>query len=192
MPDEGFLRRWSRRKTESRLGQALPAEPLQPVPEEAAPQVPGAALPADAGARVAGAVAPAAEPPLPTMADVAGLTPDSDYSAFVARGVDLVVRRSALKKLFADPHFNTMDGLDIYIDDYTRASPLSETMLASLRHAARLFERAADEDDAAPVQDEVAVVAPAAAVAEQAADPAPGDDPRHQQHPQHPPETETR
>lgn len=193
MPDEGFLRRWSRRKTESRLGQEAPAEPLQPLPEpEDRPQPAVAAAPADAReADAADAVDAAAALPLPTMDDVARLTRDSDYSAFVARGVDMAVRRSALKKLFADPHFNAMDGLDIYIDDYSKPSPLSETMLASLRHAARLFERVAGEEVAAPAQDDV-VAAAAAAVPEQAVDSASGGDPQDQQTPTTPPETETR
>jgi hypothetical protein len=33
------------------------------------------------------------------------------------------VRNAALKKLFTDPHFNVMDGLDVYIDDYGKPDP---------------------------------------------------------------------
>ena len=29
-----------------------------------------------------------------------------------------------MKKLFSDPHFNVMDGLDTYIDDYGKPDPL--------------------------------------------------------------------
>lgn len=138
LADEGFLRRWARRKTEVQTGAA-------PLPEEPAP----AAVPA---------LADAATPvvPLPTMDDVARLTRDSDFSAFVARGVDAAVRRTALKTLFADPHFNTMDGLDVYIGDYTAPSPLSEAMLASLAHAKQVLRRAVDAvaDDADPPPDD--------------------------------------
>ena len=49
------------------------------------------------------------------------------------------MQRAALKKLFSDPHFNTMDGLDIYMGDYTRASPLPATMRSALKHAQNLF-----------------------------------------------------
>jgi hypothetical protein len=43
-----------------------------------------------------------------------------------------------------------MDKLDIYIDDYTQASPVSAAMLASLSHAKSVFMRAVgDEEDAA-------------------------------------------
>ena len=57
-----------------------------------------------------------AEPPL-TLADVERLGRDSDYSRFVARDTDPTVQRAAMKKLFSDPHFNVMDGLDTYIGD---------------------------------------------------------------------------
>ncbi|GIZ50252.1 hypothetical protein NCCP691_02660 [Noviherbaspirillum aridicola] len=69
------------------------------------------------------------------MEDVRMLAPDSDFSRFVARSVDPDVRRSALRTLFSDPHFQQMDGLDIYIDDYTRPSPLPPEMVAALWHA---------------------------------------------------------
>jgi len=128
LADEGFLRRWARRKTEVRTGAVR-------VPEEPAP----VAVPA---------VVDAAPPvPLPTMDDVARLTRDSDFSAFVARGVDAAVRRTALKKLFADPHFNSMDRLDVYIDDYTKPSPVSEAMLASLTHAKQALQKVAEAMD---------------------------------------------
>jgi hypothetical protein len=137
MADEGFLRRWARRKTEARSG-------IEPLPEAAAPvedlPVPVVEAPA---------VAPA-DVPLPTMDDVARLTGDSDFSAFVTRGVDAAVRRTALKKLFADPHFNAMDGLDVYIDDYTKPSPVTEAMLASLQHAKQVFKSAVDALDHGP------------------------------------------
>jgi hypothetical protein len=34
-----------------------------------------------------------------------------------------------MKKMFSDPHFNVMDGLDIYIDDYTKPDPIPMEML---------------------------------------------------------------
>jgi hypothetical protein len=95
---------------------------------------------------VAGAPAPeAVKPPVEqkpalTMDDVAALTPDSDFSAFVARGVDENVKRSAMKKLFSDPHFNVMDGLDIYIEDYNKFEPIPPEMLALLNHAKNLLD----------------------------------------------------
>jgi hypothetical protein len=78
--------------------------------------------------------------PLPTLEDVERLTPDSDISRFMARGVDEAVKRSALKKLFSDPHFNVMDGLDVYIGDYNRYVPIPPQMLAMLQHAKSLLD----------------------------------------------------
>jgi len=80
-----------------------------------------------------------ATPSLPTLEDVEKLTHDSDFSAFMGKGVDESVKRSAMKKLFSDPHFNIMDGLDVYIDDYSKFEPISPALLASLNHAKALL-----------------------------------------------------
>ncbi|HEU5295112.1 MAG TPA: DUF3306 domain-containing protein, partial [Burkholderiaceae bacterium] len=90
-----------------------------------------------------------APPPAPlTMDDVAGLTRDSDFSRFVAPGVDGDVKNAALKKLFGDPRFNVMDGLDVYIDDYSKPDPLP---LASIRKMAQAaFLGLAEAPPAAP------------------------------------------
>jgi hypothetical protein len=149
MTDEGFLRRWARRKTEARSGIEPLAEPLAPVADMPVADMPVADMPAP----VAEVPAPA-DVPLPTMDDVARLTSDSDFSAFVARGVDAAVRRTALKKLFADPHFNAMDGLDVYIDDYTKPSPVSEAMLASLEHAKNALRRVVEAVDEPPAAED--------------------------------------
>ena len=125
--DSPFLSRWSRRKAQAREGlpvqtEALPLETLQPLP-----------LPPTAPIEEQPANAPAVEaPPALTLNDVALLTRESDYAAFVARGVTPEVKNAALKKLFADPHFNIMDGLDTYIDDYNKADPLPEGMLRQM------------------------------------------------------------
>jgi hypothetical protein len=159
MSREGFLRRWARRKTEVREGRAPEPRPPEPAPlAEASPDA--VAAPLDATAFGAAPPVPVLVPPqaaaeparqLPTLEDVAALDADSDFSAFVARGVDQAVRRSALKKLFADPHFKVMDRLDVYIDDYTKPSPVSEAMLASLEHAKSVFMKMVeDEPEADP------------------------------------------
>ena len=64
----------------------------------------------------------------PTLDDVARLTPESDYSAFAAPGVDEQVRNQALRKLFlSDPHFQQSDGLDVAVDEVVQLaqSPLA-------------------------------------------------------------------
>lgn len=136
MSDESFLSRWSRRKAAERRGEPE-AEAATP-PAEVAPVVVAEVPPAE----------PAPEAPPLTLEDAAKLTPADDFSPFVAHGVDEAVKRAALKKLFADPHFNVMDGLDTYIDDYSQPDPIPPDMLRELRHVAemRLFEPLDDEE----------------------------------------------
>ena len=137
---DGFLGRWSRRKQD-----VLAGKPVQdPPPPAPAPQV---AAPAPAPvATVAAPAAPAPPapelPPPPTLADAEALTPASDFKPFVARAVSPEVRNLAMKKLFADPHFNVMDGLDIYIGDYTQPDPLPAGMLRKMAsaHALGFFD----------------------------------------------------
>jgi hypothetical protein len=139
MSHEGFFRRWSRLKTQGgaeevqpEAGQALVIE-LPPV-AQTTPHPPVEPAPLEESPRA-----------LPTLDDVARLDANSDFSAFVTNGVDKAVQRLAMKKLFSDPHFNIMDGLDIYIDDYTKADPIPAAMLASLQHTRSLFPRTADD-----------------------------------------------
>jgi hypothetical protein len=124
--DSGFLSRWARRKAESRRGVAEPPPPtvIDPPAPPASVADTRPMLPAEPGAHTAVAAEPATAVPPPTLDDVAGLTRDSDYARFVTRDVDPGVRNAAMKKLFSDPHFNVMDGLDVYIDDYNTPDPL--------------------------------------------------------------------
>lgn len=123
--DYGFFARWSRRKVQQREQREMPAPEAPP----AAPVVPPAAVPA-AAVDAAPEPTPAEAPP--TLEEAAALTPASDFTRFVARDVAPEVKNAALKKLFADPQFNLMDGLDIYIDDYGKPDPLPEGMLRQL------------------------------------------------------------
>ena len=81
---------------------------------------------------------------------LAELGPDSDFTVFLKQEVSEVVRRQAMKTLFADPHFNVMDGLDIYIDDYSIDDPIPAEMLASLQQM-RSFVEAPPTEAAAAV-----------------------------------------
>lgn len=146
--DDFFLSRWSRRKAQAQRGPH--PEPEPPAPETVPTAVAPAALAAAAEAAAVPATAsPAAReapeahepparpqaPPPPTLDDVARLTRDADFSRFVARDVDTPVRHAALKKLFSDPQFNVMDGLDVYIDDYGRPDPLPASLLRKMVQA---------------------------------------------------------
>ena len=129
--DSSFLSRWSRRKAAVREGQPVPAEPVL-APDAAPVAVTVAKVP----------TAPPADPQeaalRPTLADVALLQPGDNIARFVARGVDETVKRAALKTLFADPHFNVMDGLDTYIDDYGKPDPIPLDVLRRLTQSETL------------------------------------------------------
>jgi hypothetical protein len=71
----------------------------------------------------------------PDLPALDSLNFESDFGAFMRAKVDEGVRRAALKKLFNDPRFNIMDGLDVYIDDYSKEDPIPPGMLAQLQHA---------------------------------------------------------
>jgi hypothetical protein len=126
MAADEFFARWARRKSDA---------PHDPAPAPAA----------DASTTATRTVADASQiddskaKPLPSLEDVANLGHDSDYSVFMASGVDEAVKRSAMKKLFTNPHFNIMDGLDIYIGDYNKFEPITPEILAALNHAKALL-----------------------------------------------------
>lgn len=125
MAAEEFFARWAKKNAESaKTSEDLPAQGANEL-------VPDKAASAD--------VAPEQQP-LPTMDDVAKLTHDSDYSGFMAQGVDESVKRSAMKKLFTDPHFNIMDGLDVYIEDFNKFEPMTPAFIAGLSHAKGLMD----------------------------------------------------
>jgi hypothetical protein len=68
------------------------------------------------------------------------LTIDSDFSPFMQAGVDEDLKRNALRKLLRDPQFNVMDGLDVYIDDYSKPSPLEPELARTLMQARYIFD----------------------------------------------------
>ncbi|MCX7894085.1 MAG: DUF3306 domain-containing protein, partial [Burkholderiales bacterium] len=86
--------------------------------------------------------------PLPPLESLKGL--ESDYKAFMQPGVAEDVKRAAIKKLFADPKFNVMDGLDVYIDDYTQFEPLPAEMLGKIAAVKHLFRSPEPERPAEP------------------------------------------
>ncbi len=136
--DNGFFSRWSRRKVKAREGE--PTEPaLAPVPADVPAEMAEPALvsPDKQAEGVSTEGAPPA-PALPTLTDVEALTHESDFARFVAPEVHGEVRNAALKKLFTDPHFNVMDGLDTYIGDYNTPDPLPASVLKKMAQSAYL------------------------------------------------------
>jgi hypothetical protein len=118
-PEPFSLKRWSQRKRAA--AREMSATPV-PAPANGVPAATNVAEPA--------ATAPPAEAaPLPP---VESLTFESDFSAFMQPKVAEDTKRAALRKLFSDPSFNVMDGLDIYVGDYTQPDPMPAGMLEKL------------------------------------------------------------
>lgn len=127
--DEPFLARWSRLKAQAREREERDAT-QDASSHEAAPTTSAEA-------------APAGEPAPPvSLPDLDELDQESDYSAFLAQGVDAALRKRALRKLFHSPKFNAFDGLDTYRDDFTSFPALGDIVTADMRHQ---IERAARE-----------------------------------------------
>jgi hypothetical protein len=103
-------------------------------------------------------------PPLPP---VESLTFESDFRAFLQPHVAEDLKREALKKLLHDPRFNVMDGLDVYIDDYSIPSPLEPAVARALVSARYIFDPPSTRLNAQGHVEEI----PAAEAA------APGEDP---------------
>lgn len=135
----GFLSRWSRRKVEDRQGIA-PTDTNRTDSGASLPPPIGPSEPDDdsKNANASGAQLKQA----PSMADVQSLTQDGDYTQFMTSEVAPEVKNAAMKKLFADPHFNVMDRMDVYIDDYGQADPLPVAVLRQMASAKflNLFE----------------------------------------------------
>ena len=55
-----------------------------------------------------------------------------DFTPFMQAKVPQALKQQALKALFKEPHFNVMDGLDTYIDDYTVFEPITPEVMATL------------------------------------------------------------
>ena len=180
---DGFLSRWARRKAHARSGIDAPAEdPASAVTvPEATARRPTAAAAAPPGAVESGAPAPAPSPivestPLPTMEDVARLTRSSDFASFVQPGIDPGVSNAAMKKLFSDPRYNVMDGLDTYIGDYHTPDPIPLAMLRQMNQSKFLglfdVEDERAEGTIAAAADGTDRVGPAAAESEPVSSPA--------------------
>ena len=124
------LRRWSNRKRAAKMTDNAAAREDEVAPARSLPPV--------ATAAATGAVEPPA-PVAPELPPVESLTMQSDFVPFFKPDVAPALKRAALKKLFADPHFNVMDGLDVYIDDYSKPDPISADLVKQLVQARYIF-----------------------------------------------------
>lgn len=156
MSGESFLSRWSKKKVESRTEEAAKSErssavtPTLPVPSgQTAPPEDAPVRTSSPASAVAAGASPPSRPGQPTqepLPPIESLTHESDFRPFLKADVDPQLKNQALKTLFKDPHYNIMDGLDTYIDDYSKPDPIPESMLRQLNQSKmlRLFE---DEEE---------------------------------------------
>jgi hypothetical protein len=111
---EAFLSRWSRLKkagSDTEVAQPLPVTP----PVEAEKPVIHAAQ-----------NAPISDEIVQNLPPIDSLNSESNYAAFMQPKVPDALKRQALKKLFTEPQFNVMDGLDVYVDDYSISVPIPD------------------------------------------------------------------
>lgn len=144
---ERFLARWSRLKQDQApTGSAPSAAPVAASTTTAALRAPQA-----------GEQEP---PPLPPLEE---LTPESDFSAFMAPKVSDALRRAALKKLFRHPEIDLPDMFEPFSGDWTSGAPMAADMLAQLHEArAALLRRCSPNADVEPEP----IAAPALEVSE--------------------------
>lgn len=121
--DAGFLIRWSRRKRAIAAGAPLP-EPVVAAPP--------------ASVEDATTDAPLLDPALLNFVD--------DFTPYLKARVAPALKKAALKKLFSDPSFNEIDGLDVYLEDYNLVPDLSAADLALLKHAKTVLRPARQAD----------------------------------------------
>ncbi|MBC7622639.1 MAG: DUF3306 domain-containing protein [Aeromicrobium sp.] len=162
MSEGGLFSRWAKRKQDvaaQNASESIPSAPSALGNETVAPtlQVDGAV-----DERIGASGSTVQPQPLPA---IESLTAESNFAPFMAKDVSPDLRNQAMKKLFADPHYNVMDGLDIYIDDYGKPDPLPEGWLQIMNQSKtlRLFET--KEEEAARLGTESVVVSTNAVIA---------------------------
>jgi len=135
---ENFLQRWSRLKRDPPAAAETPAAPR-----------------------------PSASPGAPATQQLPApdsLEFSSDFTAFMGDEVEDGVRRVALQKLFHAEHFNVMDGLDVYVDDYNTFEPIGEELLRNLNQARGLIfdddQHASASSEAPSIEGEQSSVSP--------------------------------
>lgn len=154
--EEGFLRRWSRRKGVARVAQTSPEADLTDVAGPVVGANAAVATPLPAAAPVEddrGAVATVDTAPVPPgdedMPPLDSLDQESDVSAFFSPRVSETLRRAALRRIFHQPAFNVTDGLDDYAVDYRHLMPLGDVLTSDMRlqmeRAKERLLRTADE-----------------------------------------------
>jgi hypothetical protein len=146
---DSFLSRWSRRKIEDRAQEKqgvvkslqTGSDVLQPTAVTALKGEGEGAVVSTADSTHPKAAAPEVPVPLPTEADLKGVEQGGDIKAFLVDKVTPELKNKAFRALFSRPEFNVMDGLDIYIDDYNKFTPLSQADIGKMSMSKQLLSR---------------------------------------------------
>lgn len=126
MSNEGFLSRWSRRKIETQEDLAVETPPVEVVADEATAPVTVVEEPELAPEEQEAIIA--------DLPDIESLTAESDFSAFMQRGVPEELQKLALRKLWkSNPVFANLDGLNDYDEDFSIITPLAEGVAEQLQ-----------------------------------------------------------
>lgn len=127
--ERGFLSRWSRRKQAIARGET-PAEPPPPA--------------------VVAAPAPATAPDEPALPDPLSLGMADDFSAFLRDKVPPALKHKAMQHLFSHPHFNELDMMDVYMEDFNLVPNLEPASLDLVKHAKAVLNPEPDPRYAEP------------------------------------------
>lgn len=139
--EEGFLKRWSRRKA----GEAEAADK----PAEGASETPAVVADEPAGEKAEEAF------DLSKLPSIESLGKDSDYSMFMHKAVPDDLRLKALRRMWTtDPVLAAPDLLDMHAWDYTGndglkplVTPALEAIAAAAREALERAQKAAEKRD---------------------------------------------
>lgn len=159
--DEGFLGRWSRRKSQARQ------EP-EDIPEEVVPEkIETSDVASDTPDQTNEPVTLEAEQTKVVeltdadMPDIDTLDDKSDYTGFMSPKVSEELRKIALRKLFSSSGFNIRDGLDDYDEDFTLSQfePLGDIVTSDMKHqieveAERKLREALEQEEDTEVIDD--------------------------------------
>ena len=141
---DGLFSRWAKRKQDvAAANEKVIAAAPDSVPTASVTTTNNVGKDAAAKPAMNGAADGEAQP----LPSIESLTADSDFTPFMAKDVAPDTRNQAMKKLFTDPHYNVMDGLDIYINDYGKPDSLPEGWLQLMNQSKtlHLFETAEEE-----------------------------------------------
>lgn len=156
---DGFLKRWSRRKTGAGARDEAEQQPgsgddARPTGERggSSPGGEDAARPAESAEHAA--VDPDKVKTDEDMPDLDSITDGSDMSDFFSPGVSEELRNQALRRLFRTSRFNVVDPLDDYNEDFRSFALLGDLVTSDMRHRAEMDEQrrreAAESSGASP------------------------------------------